>query len=160
MGPRGVDPRGLPPTGWSPPTLEVGKATTRPRFWTPGRFSGEAVAAPPFGATVDRLRWSKLFSPRVIRWTRHNTSRDASNDHVFELFEPFGGYRPVIGAPCYLTVVRAGYGQTVDLAHGIDQKTCNIRAIVARNCGCGAVRARESLTTAGDYAIFHGVRSR
>src|SRR5262245_44755594 len=26
--------------------------------------------------------------------------------------------------------------QTVDLAHGIDQKTCNIRAIVARNGGC------------------------
>src|SRR6516164_8179382 len=50
--------------------------------------------------------------------------------------------------------------QTVDPAHGIDQKTCNIRAIVARNCGRGAVGARESLTTVGDYAIFHWVRSR
>ena len=50
--------------------------------------------------------------------------------------------------------------QTVDPAHGIDQKTCNIRAIVAHNGGCGAVRARESLTTVGDYAIFHWVRSR
>src|SRR6516165_6955559 len=50
--------------------------------------------------------------------------------------------------------------QTVDPAHGIDQKTCNIRAIVARNGGCGAVAARESLTTVGDYAIFHWVRSR
>src|SRR5215467_14574009 len=50
--------------------------------------------------------------------------------------------------------------QTVDPAHGIDQKTCNIRTIVAHNGGCGAVRARESLTTVGDYAIFHWVRSR
>src|SRR5262252_4257306 len=50
--------------------------------------------------------------------------------------------------------------QTVDPAHGIDQKTCNIRAIVARNGGRGAVGARESLTTVGDYAIFHWVRSR
>src|SRR6516162_9948084 len=50
--------------------------------------------------------------------------------------------------------------QTVDPAHGIDQKTCNIRAIVAHNGGCGAVCARESLTTVGDYAIFHWVRSR
>src|SRR6516165_11525030 len=50
--------------------------------------------------------------------------------------------------------------QTADPAHGIDQKTCNIRAIVAHNGGCGAVRARESLTTVGDYAIFHWVRSR
>src|SRR5499427_8585289 len=50
--------------------------------------------------------------------------------------------------------------QTVDPAHGIDQKTCNIRAIVAHNGGRGAVGARESLTTVGDYAIFHWVRSR
>jgi hypothetical protein len=86
------------------------------------------MATPPFGATVDRLRWSKLFSPRVIRWTRHNTSRHAglasrgkrnqqrvavpkitlpiadlragrfrlAHDHVFELFQPFVGYRHII----------------------------------------------------------------
>src|SRR6516225_8442412 len=50
--------------------------------------------------------------------------------------------------------------QTVNPAHRIDQKTCNIRAIVARSGGYRAVRARESLTTHGDYAIFHWVRSR
>src|SRR5215831_20934805 len=43
---------------------------------------------------------------------------------------------------------------------GFDQKTCNIRAIVARSGGWRAARASESLTTAGDYAIFHWVRSR
>src|SRR2546430_17568168 len=63
-------------------------------------------------------------------------------------------------ARCYLTVVRAGYGPYRQLSPLIDQKTCNIRAIVARNSGCGAVGAHESLTTVGDYAIFHWVRSR
>src|SRR6516165_3826154 len=70
----GYGPQGPPPTGGSP-TLEVGKAATRPRFWTPGRFSGEAMATPPFGATVVGLRWPKLFqSASSRREQRHRFS--------------------------------------------------------------------------------------
>jgi len=51
-----------------------------------------------------------------------------THDHVFELFQPFGGYRHDISSllsGCYPGV--SGSGSPIQ-ADRVDQKTCNIRA--------------------------------
>src|SRR5262249_28155273 len=83
-----------------------------------------------------------------------------AHDHVFELFEPLGGDRHDIGSLLSNRCPGLLWSRPSILTVGFDQKTGNIPAIVARSDRKGAGRAPESLTSVGNSAIFHWVRSR
>ena len=80
-----------------------------------------------------------------------------AHDHVFELFQAFGGYRHDISSllsGCYPGV--SGSGSPIQ-ADRVDQKTCNIRAKYHMWGWLGASESIPELP--GDYALFHRVRS-
>src|SRR5262249_51907527 len=61
-----------------------------------------------------------------------------AHDHVFELFEPLGGDRHDISSLLSNRCPGLLWSRPSIQPVGFDQKTCNIRAIVARSCGWGA----------------------
>src|SRR5262249_56815446 len=80
---------------------------------------------------------------------------------VLEFVHPLGGNRHDISSFCYLTVVRACYGPDGQFSPSdLTKKRATFGPLSHAAVDRARVAPPESLTTVGDYAIFHWVRSR